>query len=576
VLGFKSYAHPWSGNYKRWSVAANHQSTTNVVAQESMNPFILKGKRLFYNAANPQMSRDSYISCASCHQDGGQDGRTWDFTDRGEGLRNTTTLLGKAGEKHGPLHWSANFDEIHDFEHDIRGSFGGTGFINSSDPPEKFFNKSHPLGFPKAGTSKELDALVTYVRTLNKTQDSPHRTPTGSLTKAAQRGKKYFQQLNCVSCHGGDEFTDSTSRYVHNVGTISKASGNRLNGKLEGIDTPTLKGIWATAPYLHDGSAKTLREVLTTKNEKQLHGKTASLTNQQMDDLISYLQQIDDRELSAGTIVTSRNESSTKIVDHNTMAKSIIDAIKTKVSTAPISSLVKTPITMDEAYKIQTIFDSYMKPTYGNTVGYKMAYASKASQEKWGIPAPVSGTFFKNQQVKSGGSVKADTFLGFHIESEIAFILKKNIRKPIKNIDQLMPYIKSVHVGLDVPDLRYDKSKGKVQVADVIAMSCGTHTYVLGKGVSPKGVDYSKMHVALTRDGDEVYTGAASNVMGDPRESLRQLANRMIKAGTPLQKNQFILTGSVAGAYFPKEHAGRPGKYIGTATGLPSVELIVK
>ena len=550
------------------------QTTTKLVAQDRMNGFILKGKKIFHHADNPQMSRDSYLSCASCHQDGGQDGRVWDFTDRGEGLRNTTTLLGKSGEKHGPLHWSANFDEIHDFEHDIRGAFGGTGFINSSDFPKKFFKQSPPLGFPKAGTSKDLDALASYVRSLEKTPESPYRTSKGELTESGKRGKKHFQQLNCASCHGGDEFTDSSSRYVHDVGTISKTSGKRLNSKLEGIDTPTLKGIWATAPYLHDGSAKTLREVLTTKNNKQLHGKTASLTTQEMDELVSYLKQIDDREPSAGSIKTP--ESSIKIIDHNTMAKTIINAIKTKTPTAPITSLVSKTISMDEAYKIQTIFDSHMKPIYGNTVGYKMAYASKASQEKWGIPAPVSGTFFKNQQVKTGGSVRADSFLGFHIESEIAFVLKKDIHKPIKTIEDIMPYLKSVHVGLDVPDLRYDKSKGKVQVADVIAMSCGTHTYVLGKGVSPKGLDYSKMHIALTRDTKEVYAGAASNVMGDPRESLRQLANRMIKAGTPLRKNQFILTGSVDGAYFPKEISGRPGKYIGTATGLPSVELNVK
>jgi len=555
---------------------ANLQTSIKVVAQDRMHSFVLEGKKIFHHAANPQMSRDSYLSCASCHQDGGHDGRVWDFTDRGEGLRNTTTLLGKAGEKHGPLHWSANFDEIHDFEHDIRGAFGGTGFIDSSDSPEKFSSKWHPLGFPKQGASKELDALATYVRTLSYTPASPYRTSTGELTESAQRGKKLFRQLNCSSCHGGEDFTDSPNHYVHNVGTISKTSGKRLNGKLEGIDTPTLKGVWATAPYLHDGSAKTILEVITSKNKNDKHGQTSQLKENELNDLVDYILQIDDNEAAAGVIKAPENDASTKIVDHNALAQSIINAIKTKTPTAPISSLVTKPIPMDEAYKIQSIYDRYMQQSYGNTVGYKMAYASKASQEKWGIPSPVSGTFFKKQYVKSGGSVKANSFLGFHIESEIAFILKKDIRKPIKNIKDLMPYIKSVHVGLDVPDLRYDKSKGDVKVADVIAMSCGTHTYVLGKGVSPKGLDYRKISLALTRDGKEVYSGAASNVLGDPRESLRQLANRMTKAGTPLRKNQFILTGSVAGAYFPKEKSGRPGKYIGTATGLPAVELNVK
>ncbi len=555
---------------------ANRLAETTVVSQDRMNDLVLTGKKLFHHAGNPEMSRDSYLSCASCHQDGGQDGRVWDFTDRGEGLRNTTTLSGKAGEKHGPLHWSANFDEIQDFEHDIRGEFGGTGMIKSSLSPKSFFKNWHPLGFPKAGVSKHLDALATYIRSLYKTTSSPYRASNGSLTDSGLRGRKIFQELNCASCHSGSDFTDSPQRYLHDVGTLSESSGKRLGRELQGIDTPTLKGIWATPPYLHDGSAATLLDVLTEKNKQDLHGETNKLSSEELNDLVEYLLQIDDREPAFTLIKTTTNEKSIKVVDHNMMAKSIIDAIKTKNPTAPITSLVDREIPIDEAYEIQAAYDRYMSQIYGPHVGYKMAYASKASQEKWGIPSAVSGTFFKKQKVNSGGSVKADSFIGFHIESEITFVLKKDIREHIENFEDLTAYIKSVHVGLDVPDLRFDKSKGKVQVADVIGMSCGTHTYVLGKGVSPKGLDFSKINVELTRDGKKVYEGAASNVLGDPRESLRQLANRMIKAGTPLLKNQFVLTGSVAGAYFPKEKEGRPGKYIGTATGLPPVELTVK
>ena len=549
---------------------------TKVVEKDRMNSVVLEGKRIFHFAGDAQMSRDSYLSCASCHQDGGHDGRTWDFTDRGEGMRNTTTLLGKAGERHGPLHWSANFDELQDFEHDIRGAFGGIGFMKGTESANNFFNKWHPLGFPKQGKSKELDMLATYVRTLSRTPGSPYRKATGELTESAMRGKKIFQQLNCTSCHGGEDFTDSPKLYVHDVGTLSSSSGKRLNGKLEGIDTPTLKGVWASAPYLHDGSAKNIREVLTTKNKNDQHGQTSQLKENELNDLVNYILQIDDQEAPARTIRTPIDERSKQLVSHNTMAKSIINAIKVKVPTAPITSLVNQSITMDEAYQIQSTYNRYMQLSYGDPVGYKMAYASKASQEKWGIPAPVSGTFFRKQMVSSKGVVKANSFLGFHIEAEIAFILKKDIKEPVKNIKAITSFIKSVHVGLDVPDLRFDKSKGPVKVADVIAMSCGTHSYALGRGVSAKGLDFSKINLKLTRDGKEVYAGAASNVLGDPRESLRLLANRMIEAGTPLLKGQFIFTGSVAGAYFPKEESGRPGKYIGSATGLPSVELNVK
>ena len=55
------------------------------------------------------------------------------------------------------------------------------------------------------------------------------------------------------------------------------------------FDTPTLVEIWRTAPYLHDGSAATLREVLTVKNSNDQHGKTSQLTQQQIDDLAEYL-----------------------------------------------------------------------------------------------------------------------------------------------------------------------------------------------------------------------------------------------------------------------------------------------
>jgi hypothetical protein len=59
------------------------------------------------------------MSCASCHNDGSHDGRTWDLTGFGEGLRNTSSLRGRAGAQ-GLLHWSGNFDEVQDFEGQIR------------------------------------------------------------------------------------------------------------------------------------------------------------------------------------------------------------------------------------------------------------------------------------------------------------------------------------------------------------------------------------------------------------------------------------------------------------------------
>lgn len=230
-------------------------ATTLAVASELLAPDVLEGKRIFYNAADPRMSADSYISCATCHVDGGHDGRVWDFAGRGEGLRRTTDLRGRSGLGHGAVHWSGNFDEIQDFEHDIRGPFGGTGFLNLS--PQQFAAQHPGPASGKTGLSPELDALAAYVASLTPahTPRSPQRSADGTFTAAAVRGQAVFAAQNCASCHSGAAFTNGL---LVNVGTQSALSGARLGAILPGIDTPTLHGLHTTRVYLHHGQAGTL------------------------------------------------------------------------------------------------------------------------------------------------------------------------------------------------------------------------------------------------------------------------------------------------------------------------------
>ena len=66
------------------------------VATERLTAQVLLGKQLFYDARDTRLARDRYMSCATCHNDGGHDGRVWDLTGFGEGLRNTSNLRGRA------------------------------------------------------------------------------------------------------------------------------------------------------------------------------------------------------------------------------------------------------------------------------------------------------------------------------------------------------------------------------------------------------------------------------------------------------------------------------------------------
>jgi cytochrome c peroxidase len=266
-------------------------ANVKAVANDALAPQVLRGKQIFYNASDPRMSRDGYLSCATCHLDGGQDGRVWDFTERGEGLRNTISMQGRSGLGHGNVHWTANFDEIQDFENDIRNGFKGDGFMSNA-----LFQSGTvgiPLGQPKTGLSPELDALAAYVSSLSEFGVSPVRTSSGALSPGGQRGLTLFKQLGCAQCHAGPNFADGL---IHDVGTAGPGSGKAIGGPILGFDTPTLRGLWKTAPYLHNGSAQTLFDVLIAFNPGGQHGATSALTPQELEDLVLYLRQIDDLE----------------------------------------------------------------------------------------------------------------------------------------------------------------------------------------------------------------------------------------------------------------------------------------
>jgi cytochrome c peroxidase len=105
----------------------------------------------------------------------------------------------------------------------------------------------------------------------------------GKLSPAARRGERLFfnKEIGCARCHPPPLFTDLKS---HDVGTR-----NPQDRETDKFDTPTLIELWRTAPYFHDGSVATLRDLLVFGNRNDQHGKTSHLSAQQISDLCEYL-----------------------------------------------------------------------------------------------------------------------------------------------------------------------------------------------------------------------------------------------------------------------------------------------
>ena len=256
-------------------------ATGTLKSAERMPAQLKRGKELFHDARDPRLARDRYMSCASCHSEGYGDGRVWDMSSLGEGLRKTLSLQGHGGKK-ARLHWSGNFDEVQDFEQQIRALGGGSGLMPIGS--FELNGRSLPLGTPKAGQSEDLDALAAYVNSLNRYAPSPYRNSDRSLTASAKAGESLFASKGCSTCHsnadlGGDGLTR------HDIGTLKPASGKVQGEALTGLVAPGLRDAWYTAPYLHDGSANTLEAAIRAHN-------TNTFTTAELSSLAAYIRQL--------------------------------------------------------------------------------------------------------------------------------------------------------------------------------------------------------------------------------------------------------------------------------------------
>ena len=235
-------------------------------------PALLRGKQLFHSSSRPDLAKARWISCNTCHFEGGHDGRTWTFGFAGP--RNTTSLLGMIQTY--PLRWSAEWDESADSEFAVRKENFGTGLIAGAmncliSPPDCV---SQP---PNQGRSYDLDTLALFLDSLEAPR-SPY-----PFDAAAQRGQAIFNRpaLNCLTCHPPPLYTDLRK---HDVGTAT--ADERIG---PAYDTPTLKGLYDSAPYFHDGSAATLRDALTRPSAGSEHDLRARLTEQEMAALSAFL-----------------------------------------------------------------------------------------------------------------------------------------------------------------------------------------------------------------------------------------------------------------------------------------------
>jgi len=242
-----------------------------------------------------------------------------------------------------------------------------------------------------------------------------------------------------------------------------------------------------------------------------------------------------------------------------------------------IQYLTKThgSFSIERAYEIQAVLAKGLSKRLGNLSGYKVAYASKAAQEQFGVDEPASGPLFRLQRVPSGSKLAASAFMEITLETEIAFTIGKRIETPIRNVEKLKKHVKWVHAAFDVGDYRFVSGPTKPTPQDAIATGVGAHFHVLGPGVAAEKIDVDAITLKLLRNQETIAESPATNVMGSPWNSLLWLANNLVKTGRALEPGDVVISGTAAPAYKTKGSKIK-GRYRGECGDLGKVTLTIQ
>jgi len=261
---------------------------------------VLLGKKLFFDT---RLSKDNTISCATCHdlQNGGDDGLKFSFG-----------IGGQEGNINAPTVYNAvfNFRQFWDgrakdlkaqalgpIENPIEMGHNFSDLIDALKE-DQFYHTAFSKIY-KEGISKEniADAIAEFEKALI-TPDAPFdrflKGKKNALSQRAKRGYRLFESKGCILCHNG---VNVGGNFYNKFGVYKDANSTHLGRynitKREEdkyvFKVPSLRNVELTAPYMHDGRAKTLTDAVEIMTEHQL-GRY--MNDEDTQDIVAFLKSL--------------------------------------------------------------------------------------------------------------------------------------------------------------------------------------------------------------------------------------------------------------------------------------------
>ena len=246
------------------------------------------GRMLFHDE---RLSKDNSVSCASCHDlaTGGDDGRRVSVgVDNAEGPINAPTVFNSAFNF--KQFWDGRAETLEDqIDGPVQSAIEMASLwpdvvakLYQDESYPALFDQTYPDGINRANVKNAVAEFMRSLTTPNSRFDQWLNGEQSALNAQEKHGYSLFKSYGCVSCHqgaavGGNMFQvfGVLNEYFKRRGNITEADMGRFNvtgneADMHAFKVPSLRMAAHTAPYLHDGSAATLREAVDIMFEFQL------------------------------------------------------------------------------------------------------------------------------------------------------------------------------------------------------------------------------------------------------------------------------------------------------------------
>lgn len=224
-------------------------------------------------------------------------------------------------------------------------------------------------------------------------------------------------------------------------------------------------------------------------------------------------------------------------------ANQLLQASQTKIPCPPVRALIGET-DQEVAYAVQDLLAQERLKNAAKIIGKKIGLTSEKVQEQLGVNQPDFGMLFDDMQVPDQGSISMAQLMQPKVESEIAFVLKKEISSQNPSIKEIIEAIDYMVAAIEIVGSRI--KNWDIKITDTIADNASASHFVLGNQKKQlNDIDITGCEMQLFKTNQLVSEGCGSACLGSPLIALQWLAKKMTALGNPLKAKDIILSGAL-------------------------------